>query len=273
MIVDRYTGRQVDKLKLDEKALADVLQEAGADVKGRTVRCPFCDDKKPSASIYSNANGFAYKCHQCGFGGSILDVIAKADGIEVAEVFKRLKGNAHAPTKSPVIYPNIEALKAAVPGATEAVYQYINPKSGEPDLIVIRATTQDGKIFRQVRPEAGGYVMQAPPKPWPLYNRARIQNADTVVVVEGEKTVHALHDYGIVATTSPAGAGKAEYADWISLAGKNVVLWPDADETGRAHMAQVGTILQQLEPTPRIALLEPTDLDLRDKDDAADFIA
>ncbi|MBN2315942.1 MAG: hypothetical protein JXM79_18595, partial [Sedimentisphaerales bacterium] len=123
MIIERFTGRKVDELKRDEKALADVLQEAGADVKGRTVRCPFCDDKKPSASIYSNANGFAYKCHQCGFGGSILDVIAKADGIEISEVFRRLKGDTRAQKKHPMIYPDIEALKAAMPYPVEAVYQ------------------------------------------------------------------------------------------------------------------------------------------------------
>lgn len=54
MIVDRFTGRRADELKRDENTLAAILREAGAEVKGRDVRCPFCDDKKPSGSIYPN---------------------------------------------------------------------------------------------------------------------------------------------------------------------------------------------------------------------------
>ncbi|MFC1635165.1 AAA family ATPase [Planctomycetota bacterium] len=274
MILDRFTNHKAEELKRDRAALTDILQEAGAVIRGSAIRCPFCDDKHPSAGIYqADGDGYRYKCHKCNFNGSILDVIAKLDGLDTAEVFRQLKGNSPTQKKPPKIFPDIEALKAAVPGTVEDVYQYTNPKTGKPDMIVIRAMAPDGKIFRQARSEAGGYVMQAPPKPWPLYNRARIQTADTIVVAEGEQCVHVLHKYTVVATTSPAGAGKAQYADWTPLAGKNIVLWPDADETGRAYMAQVETKLQQLKPTPRITLLEPADLDLQDKDDAVDFIA
>jgi len=38
-------------------------------------------------------------------------------------------------------------------------------------------------------------------------------------------------------------------------------------------MKQVETILQRLEPAPRIAVVEPTDLDLAEKEDAADYIS
>jgi hypothetical protein len=106
-----------------------------------------------------------------------------------------------------------------------------------------------------------------------LYNQAGLQGADTVVVVEGEKCVDSLSRYGVAATTSPGGAGKAKLADWRPLAGKNVVLWPDNDAPGRGHMAQVETILRNLEPAPRISIIEPSDLDLWDKEDSADFIA
>ncbi len=257
MIVDRFTGRTAIELKRDEQALAEVLREAGADIKGRTVRCPFCDDKHPSAGIYeSNGEGYRYKCHKCGFGGSILDVIAKLDGLTIKDVFKRLKGDF----RPPKVYPNIEALKAAMTGSVEAVYEYTNPKSGKLDMLVIRSMTKDGKTFRQARPQAGGFVLQAPAKPWPLYNRKRIQTADTVVVVEGEAKVHALHRYGVIATTSPGGALNGHHADWSLLAGKNIILWPDQDEKGRMHMAQIEKILQGLEPQPRIALLEPQTL-------------
>ena len=70
------------------------------------------------------------------------------------------------------------------------------------------------------------------------------------MVVEGEKCGDVLLELGIAATTSPCGAGKAEYADWTPLAGKKVILWSDNDPTGRNHMKQVAEQLQRLDPSP-----------------------
>ena len=139
-------------------------------------------------------------------------------------------------------------------------------------MVVIRSRTESGKTFRQCRPCNDGFEMKAPLKPWPLYNRTRIKNVDTIIIVEGEKCVHALADYGFTATTSPAGAGKADYAEWLPLAGKNVILWPDNDEPGGKHIKQVETIIARLEPAPRISIVNPSDLDLEHKEDAFDYI-
>ena len=273
MIIDRFTHRKAEELKRDRTALFDVLKEAGANIRGNNITCPLCDDKHPSAGIYSTSEGdYRFKCHKCGFNGSILDVIVKVDGLDVSEVFQRLRGDSRPQKKPPTIYPDIETLKAAMPYPVEDIYQYTHPTTGKPEMLVLRLNTPDGKTFRQARPVPSGFVQQAPAKPWPIYNRARIQKADTVVVVEGEKKVHILHDYGITATTSPGGALKAEHADWSSVAGKNVILWPDNDEPGRAHMQQVEKILQRLEPAPRIAILEPADLDLGHKEDVVDYV-
>ncbi|MHC4206332.1 MAG: hypothetical protein ACYSTT_16900 [Planctomycetota bacterium] len=122
-----------------------------------------------------------------------------------------------------MVYPDIEALKATMPYLVEDTYEYTHPNTGLLEVLVLRLKSPEGKTFRQARPVDGGFVQQAPAKPWPLYNRARSKTADTVVVVEGEKDVHALHKFGVVATTSLAGAGKAEYADWAPLAGKNII--------------------------------------------------
>ena len=63
--------------------------------------------------------------------------------------------------------------------------------------------------------------------------------SESVAVAEGEKCVHLLHDVGIVATTSPCGSRKSQYADWTPLAGKAVYLWPDNDGNGKKHMEDV----------------------------------
>jgi hypothetical protein len=265
--------------KRDKSALIAELTQAGAKFKGNTCTCPYHDDTHPSAGIFQTEVGdWFFKCQSCQAKGDVWDIIARNEGKDVSEVIKTARNEAGARFNKPVsepkgrIYFTIEELKAACPGKVEMVNQYINPVTQKPDMIVIRCMTDTGKTFRQVKPSNGGYEFGAPPKPWPLYNRIRVSQVDTVVVVEGEKCVHVLHDYNIVATTSPAGAGKAEYADWQPLAGKNVILWPDNDIVGHKHMQQVESILQKIEPAPRISIIEPSDLDLAEKEDCVDYI-
>lgn len=260
-----------DTIRADRSALITELEKAGAKFKGNACICPYHEDNTPSAGVFEDDMGvWRFKCQACGTKGDYWDIKARNEGKTLADVFGE---NSHSKQPAtPKVYATIEQAEQTIPGQIEARYAYTNPATNKPELIVLRAVTTDGKTFRQISPANGGFVFKAPPKPWPLYNRGRIQNADTVVVVEGEKCVHALHDHSAVATTSPCGAGKAQHADWTLLAGKNVVLWPDNDEAGRKHMADVEKILQNLEPAPRISVLEPTELDLDEKEDAADFV-
>lgn len=262
-----------DILRKDRAALVREIEQAGSTFKGNACKCPFHDDKHPSASVYCDEmQVWRFKCQaaSCGFGGDIFDIQARLRNTTAAEVLRA--GNPSKTTKPPKVYGTLDELKAAMPGDVERIHSYTNPETGAVDMLVLRCMTPDGKTFRQARPQSGGYIQQAPPKLWPLYNRSRMKNADTAVICEGETCVEALHKYGVVATTSPAGAGKAHHADWQPLAGKNCILWPDNDEAGRSHMQQVETILQSLEPSSRIAVIEPADLDLGEKEDVVDFI-
>ena len=279
-LIEQYTGREADELKRDESAIRAVLVEAGTELKRRDCVCPFCDDKKkPSAGIYSKGDGvWRYKCHKCGLAGTVIDLLARVEGIEVGEVFRQLGGKRRqggAKANKPKAYADLAKLKAAMPYRVERVYQYVSPQTGRADLVVLRMIKPDGsKEFRQARQEpSGGYVQRAPSKPWPLYNRYLVQRADTVVVAEGEKCVDCLTMYGIAATTSPAGAGKSEYADWSLLAGKRVILWPDNDDLGKSHMSKVERIIEGLRPQASIAAIEPSSLDLGPKEDVADYVA
>jgi hypothetical protein len=171
----------------------------------------------------------------------------------------------------------MDDLKSRISGIT-ATYIYSNPTTRQPEMFVLRIDGPDGKRFMQGKPHAGGIVLQAPPKPWPIYNRARLAGVKDVLVVEGEKCVHRLHDAGFVATTSPGGAGKAQYADWSPLAGKTVYLWPDNDppnakgeRTGISHMRAVAAILERLQPAPRVHWINPDSLGLPPKGDAVEF--
>lgn len=269
----------LEDAKKNEFILIEALSDAGANFKGNACTCPFHQDEHPSAGIYRNeALQWCFKCQTCGVQGSIIDIIAMIENVSADEVLKRLKntGGSHARTPAkqltPKVFESMEALKASMPGVPEDPYIYTNPDTGEVDLVIFRCETPDGKTFRQCSPVEGGFIQKKPEGKQPLYNRKRVQLSNTVVIVEGEKCVHALQAQGITSTTSPGGAKNAANADWTPLAGRSVVLWPDLDENGRKYMEDVEAILQILEPAPRIALIEPNDLDLQEKEDAYDFI-
>ncbi|HVM76532.1 MAG TPA: AAA family ATPase, partial [Candidatus Saccharimonadales bacterium] len=279
-------------LKADESALRKELESAGVQFRGRACKCPFHDDRSPSAGIYFKEGAWKFKCQGCGFGGDIIDIRAKLNQRTPVEELRSMQGSSTTarPAKSsppaPKIFPSVEAIAASLPHV-EDVYTdlYADPNTGKATFSVIRWRNAEGKkAFTQCSATAGGWWMKAPAEPLPIANRAAIRDAETVLVVEGEKCVRALQSVGIPSTTAPGGANKgaAEKADWTPLAGKTVILWPDNDEPdkqfpegkGIAHMRNVQRILQQtLTPAPQIHFLDPATVEMGPKQDAADFVA
>ena len=71
------------------------------------------------------------------------------------------------------------------------------------------------------------------PDPRPLYNLPAVAQADSIVLVEGEKCADALIRNGITATTAMNGAkAPVNKTDWSPLASKAVLIWPDRDAPG-----------------------------------------
>jgi putative DNA primase/helicase len=122
----------------------------------------------------------------------------------------------------------------------------------------------------------------APPEPRTLYNQPAIRDADTVVLVEGEKCAQALIDAGICATTAMHGANApVEKTDWSPLAGKNVLIWPDRDKPGWTYEMTAADALLAAGAISCVVLLPPDDQPagwdvadaLADGFDVTDFIA
>lgn len=264
-----------DTIRFDKQALINELAMYGAQFTGTAVNCPFHNDNNPSGGIYqSDDDGvWRFKCHGCGFIGDIYDVRARGQNRSVEEVLKEC--NPRTPqAQQPKTYPDFDSIINSIHGRIEAVYHYENPSTGYTSMSIVRfidpATNK--KSFRQISFN-NGFIFKAPPKPWPLFNLTNIIQSDVVIVVEGEKCVEALKKYGFTATTSPCGAGKAEYADWSPLTGKKVILWPDCDANGENHMKQVRGILEKLDPKSQLYYLDPVHtLGLREKEDVADLI-
>jgi KaiC/GvpD/RAD55 family RecA-like ATPase len=269
-------------IRFDREALAEELTLAGGAVRGSAVRCPFHDDRSASGSIHQGEDGvWRFTCHggSCNVSGDVYDIRALRTGRTTAEVLKSQcdaspkpsRESCRSATPAKKVWPTLAELETSLP-KIERRFEYTDNRQA--DLIVYRCIGNDGKkTFRQVHPVDGGYAMESPPKPWPIYNRQRVRAADVVIVVEGEKCVHSLHDVGIVATTSPCGAGKAGYADWSLLAGKTVYLWPDHDEAGLKHVRDVAKILENLDPAPDVYQIDPEGLNLPVKGDVVDYLA
>lgn len=110
-------------------------------------------------------------------------------------------------------------------------------------------------------------------KPRPLYGLdllAANPNAG-VLIVEGEKTADAARTIapGVVVTW-PGGGKAVKFADWSPLAGRKVLIWPDADEPG--HKAAAG-IVAALKPIAASVRVLPVPAGVASGWDLADAVA
>ncbi len=100
-------------------------------------------------------------------------------------------------------------------------------------MLRLRPLRREAKAMRL----ALGWQWKAAPAPRPLYglDRLALAPAAPVLVVEGEKTADAAAALfpEFVAVTWSGGGKAATRADWAPLAGRRVVILPDADQAGR----------------------------------------
>jgi hypothetical protein len=121
------------------------------------------------------------------------------------------------------------------------VYEYTT-ENGMPLFEVCRF---DPKDFRQRRPD-GTWGLNGVRRV--IYRLPRVveqaSRGGTIYIVEGERDVHALERAGAVATTCPMGAGKWRPEYNTALAGAEVIIVADRDETGYEHAQQVARSAQ-----------------------------
>lgn len=203
------------------------------------ARCVCHDDRNPSMSIRSEGGRTLIHCHA---GCSQADLIAtlKARGLWESGGDKWLEW------REGVRYP-------AEWGNATAEYQYTDAM-GEHLYSVIRFVP---KSFRQGRPDGGRWTWKKHPRQV-LYRLPEVLEAPIVFVVEGEKDVETLREWGFVATTNAGGAK----APWLpefteALRGREVILIPDADPPGRARVLAIARAL--LGVAARIVVFEPED--------------
>lgn len=81
-------------LKSDQGLLRSALEQAGVERWSgdgrRQCRCPFHDDKRPSAGIHLAGSTWLFSCLGCGTSGDVIRVIALSRGVSDGEVLRHL---------------------------------------------------------------------------------------------------------------------------------------------------------------------------------------
>jgi hypothetical protein len=214
---------------IDANPIARYLAAIGHELKGEgakaSARCPFHDDKSPSMSV--NTDKGLWFCHACGFGGTVIDMHMRRQGLSCKDALAQLAEGA--------------GLRDDMADKPQKVATYIYRDSLAREVMRIdRIETGKDKKFRQYTVDPAGQehngidgVARV------LFRMERWAGKAQVALCEGEKCVAALESIGIDATTNPGGSSnwKDAYAQY--LVGKHVEVWPDNDAPGDKWLAAV----------------------------------
>jgi hypothetical protein len=159
------------------------------------------------------------------------------------------------PAPKPVIVPQTASKAPRPKGQQDFIYR---DADGQPVIKVQRKDDGQGrKEIRQFRYENGKWIPglnDQVAKRVRLYRiaEARALSEKTghpIFLVEGESCVERLLELGIPATTSLGGAGKWSgygFPNYLQdLQGCRIILSPDADRPGLAHMLEIERSLRQ----------------------------
>ena len=210
--------------------------------------CPLHDDH--NASFSYNVKSGGWSCHT-GCGSGDLKAMSERTGVPLPEKRPERKSRAAR--------------------TVEATYDY-RDENGSLLFQAVRYRVGDKKDFRQRKPDGnGGWDWKLGDTRRVLYNLPRIIAADPgepIFLVEGEKDADNLTALGLLATTSPMGAGKwmDDYA--IPLKDRDVIAIPDNDEPGREHMEAAAKSLAGVAKRIRILTIDG----LPPKGDVSDWL-
>lgn len=139
------------------------------------------------------------------------------------------------------------------------------------DLPTTGADDKPEKQYRPFRQDADGWRIADPPGKLPLYRLPKLMGEERINIFEGEQCVDAAVSLSLDATTSSHGSKSAKRTDWSPLAGREIILFPDADDDGEKYVRDVAAILAGLSPPARVKIVRLPDLKV--KGDIVDYIA
>jgi AAA domain len=234
-----------------------------------SVRCPFHGDRTASMAIkLSNA---VWMCHAgCG-GGGILDFERKMfPGGDLDSWWADI-------TRICGLEPNRKGKRDL--GELVATYDYTDATG----KLVFQKLRYEPKNFLQRAPNGkGGWDYRLTGITKPLYRLPELITCPVAMVAEGEKDADALRalDWqslkngkplpAVSATCNFDGAGPGKWKDEYSpyFAGRMVVIFPDNDEPGRVHGAEVAASVSRYAHSVKVVELSG----LAEHGDVSDYL-
>jgi hypothetical protein len=166
-----------------------------------------------------------WHCNDCEIGGSVIEWTMYQRNVPFVRAMAILSG------------------KNGSHSSLVATYDYTD----ENGKLLFQVCRFVPKSFRQRRPDAaGGWTWNRDGVRRVLYQLPRVLSAETIAIAEGEKDCDNLAKVGVTATCNPGGAGKWRGDYNRSLLGKDILLFPDSDEAGAAHLGQVAKSLHRI---------------------------
>lgn len=279
---------EIDRLR-SETPLSDValgfgvpIQRDGNEWSGC---CPFHEEDTPSFTIFRGKDGAdRFHCFGCAEHGDVLDFVRKIKGVDLKEAIRVLGGEVRRENVRPqrlaapvdiyagiVPLPPTDEIKAArrvrLWNPKRQKFGTITPsmvfpyRAADGSLIgyVMRHDLQDGGketpmvMWCEVPGQGACWCRYPFPKPRPLFGLDRLADGKQVIIAEGEKcaTVGSAVT-GRCFVSWAGGTYGIRHTDWTPLAGRSVVIWPDADAPGVKTANEIAAILVALGCTVKI---------------------
>ena len=245
--------------------------------------CPFHDEKSPSFCVYDDH----YHCFGCGAHGDVLDFVMGTQRVGFVEALNLLGSDKMKSLPSP--QPQQLSVKKAdwiplpIPAGSQHpdlskfdhVYVYRDERGNI--LRYICRMDARGETKKRIIPltygallgRVGWHKKHSDDRRLYNLNHLAVRPQATVILCEGEKAADAasvLFSNRVAATWS-GGSSAINKADFTSLWGRRVILWPDNDEPGRKAMAAISKTLSILGAKTKTLNV----IDLDPGDDAADI--
>ena len=252
---------------MSKQDLIDTLTMAGAKFKGTSCTCPFHKDKNPSAGIYqASTQNWRFKCQVCDYNFDNIGVKAKLTGKTPEEILAEENGGKTVKTFSE---SQIRSMFSPERGF-KYLHEYKNEKGNITHMVAIKYNQNGSKDVKQISSYGFSFRLGNSGQR-PLFNLDEFKNNDRVILVEGEKCCKALNYIGFFASTCMGGASSVSKCDLSPLKGKEVIIWPDNDDSGTKYAKELKESLKKIGVESGILKLD--DLGLENKEDAADYIS
>ena len=223
------------------------MKRAGRELVGP---CPACGGRDRFAVKPVDGGAALVNCRQCGDYGAILAAVGW-DG-------------RPAPSPPPRHLPRRQSSPAPTAWARWR-FPYVDADGREIVAVMRRDFLDSAGVFSK-RCHRDPVDAEPPSTGWPLYRLPSLtaNPGRPVMVVEGEKCAEAATALfggwrGFEVTCPLGGSNEPHSTDWRPVAGRRVVIWPDADGPGTRFARAVATLCRDA-GAARVLIVNPAGL-------------